>query len=270
LIKSIAILVLTLVAARNIPGLLELTLFRRLNLQTGTAFAYTTSIRYFILLIGIMLSFGTVGISWSKVQWIAAAITLGVGFGLQEVFANFVAGLILLFERPIRFGDYVTIGDLSGQVTQIRMRATTIRDFSNRELVVPNKEFITKELLNWTLTDSVIRLEIPVGIAYGSDTEKARQVLEQVAEREPAILSAPPAKGVFLGFGSSSLDFELRGYIRGVEDHINVRSRLHFAIDAAFREAGIEIAFPQSDLHIRSLPEGGLLVKNSPGEDSSD
>ena len=139
-------------------------------------------------------------------------------------------------------------------VTDIRIRATTIRDFSNKELIVPNKEFITGQLINWTLTDSVIRVELPVGIAYGSDTELARELLEKVGIECQYSLKDPKPSAVFLGFGASSLDFELRVHIQGADDLVAARSGLHFAIDRAFRSAGIEIAFPQTDIHIRSIP----------------
>ena len=254
LASALLTLLLTLVAARNIPGLLEVTLLQRLSLKPGGSYAITTTARYVIVLIGIVLAFGMVGITWGKVHWIAAAVTVGIGFGLQEVIANFVAGLILLFERPIRLGDYITIANVSGVVTDIPIRATTIRDFSNRELIVPNKEFITGQLVNWTLSDPVIRLEIPVGIAYGANTELAKELLEKVGDENPHILKEPPPTALFRGFGASSLDFELRVHIRGAEDMAVAQSQLHFRIDQEFRKAGIEIAFPQTDIHIRSLP----------------
>ena len=258
LLLAIATAFLTYFAARNIPGLLEITLLQRLKLKPGGSYAVTTVVRYLIVLIGLITAFAYLDITWGKVQWIAAAITLGIGFGLQEVVANFVAGLILLFERPIRLGDYVTVGGVNGTVTQIRMRATTIRDRGNRELLVPNKEFITGQLVNWTLTDLVIRVEVPVGIAYGSDTALAKRLLREVGEAHESVLKDPPPVVVFSAFGASSLDFELRVFISGAADLVVVSSDLHFAVDKAFREAGIEIAFPQQDLHLRSVPDGLL------------
>jgi potassium efflux system protein len=181
-----------------------------------------------------------------------------LGFGLQEIFANFVAGIILLFERPIRLGDVVTVGDISGKVTQIRIRATTIQQFNNRELLVPNKEFITSQLVNWTLKDSILRFEIPVGIAYGSDTKKAASVLQKILSEHPDVMDEPKPDVLFVNFGNSTLDFNVRGFVASVEHFVTAKSDLHYLIDDAFREAGIEIAFPQQDLHIRSLPEGGF------------
>ncbi|MGJ8695586.1 MAG: mechanosensitive ion channel domain-containing protein [Verrucomicrobiaceae bacterium] len=255
LLGSLVILFLTYIAARNIPGLLELGLLNRLKLEPGGNYAITTVLRYLIVVIGLVVALDKIGITWSSVQWLAAAITLGIGFGLQEIFANFVAGIILLFERPIRLGDVVTVGDVSGKVTQIKIRATTIQQFDNRELVVPNKEFITGQLVNWTLKDSILRFEVNVGIAYGSDTEKAKSILFEIAKNHPQVLMDPSPQVLFTAFGASSLDFQLRGYVPNVEVLISSQSELHFLIDEAFREAEIEIAFPQTDIHIRSMPK---------------
>lgn len=256
LLLTVVFFALTFIAARNIPGLLSLTLFSRINLGPGGNFALTTTVRYLIVLVGVVLALSQIGITWGKVQWLAAAITLGIGFGLQEIFANFVAGIILLFERPIRLGDVVTVRDISGRVTQIKIRATTIQQFNNRELLVPNKEFITSQLVNWTLKDSVLRFEVNVGIAYGSDTGKATEVLEGILRDHPNVLDEPKPDVLFVSFGNSTLDFVVRGFVANVDHLISAQSELHYQIDQAFREAGIEIAFPQQDIHVRSLPEG--------------
>ncbi len=252
LLFAVLTLVLTFVAANNIPGLIALVFSRHLKMDAGSSFAITATIRYLIMFIGILISFAWIDVTWGKVQWLAAAVTVGIGFGLQEIFANFVAGLILLFEKPIRIGDTVTVGDVSGKVTQIRIRATTIRQFNERELIVPNKEFITGQLVNWTLSDSVLRAEVQVGIAYGSDTHKARKILLDVAASELAILAEPAPVVLFTSFGDSTLNFELRAHVGRVEDLVRTESQLYFRIDECFREAGIEIAFPQTDIHIRS------------------
>ena len=262
LILTIVFFILTFVVARNVPGVLSLAVFSRINLGPGGNFALTTTVRYLIVFSGIILALGQIGITWGKVQWLAAAVSLGIGFGLQEIFANFVAGIILLFERPIRLGDIVTVGDISGSVTQIRIRATTIRQFNNRELLVPNKEFITSQLVNWTLNDSILRLEIPVGIAYGSDTEKAKDILDQVLKDHPLTMDDPGPVVFFMGFGNSTLDFEARAFVSSAEHLLTTKSELHYKIDNAFREAGIEIAFPQQDIHVRTVPEGMKLTKD--------
>lgn len=256
LFLAVVIVFLTFIAARNVPGLLELAVFRHMNLAPGSSFAFTTTIRYLIVVVGIVMAFGKIGIEWGKVQWIAAAVTLGIGFGLQEIFANFVAGLIILFERPIRLGDIVTIAGVDGKVTQIRIRATTVRQFNGRELIVPNKEFITGQFVNWTLSDSVLRVDVPVGIAYGSQTEKAKELLLEAARADARVLKDPEPMVLFDNFGDSSLVFVLRAHIAGIEHLLATKTDLHFAVEKAFQEAGIEMAFPQTDIHIRSMPEG--------------
>jgi potassium efflux system protein len=248
----IAAAVLALV--RNLPGLLEVSLFQRL--PAGERYAYATIVKYAVTIAGLALAFDTLGVGWSSIQWLVAAVGLGLGFGLQEIFANFVSGLIILFERPIRVGDTVTVGEVSGTVSKIRIRATWITSFDRKELVVPNKEFVTNRLVNWSLTDAVLRVDIPVGIAYGSDTELALRVLRRVAEENEHVLADPPPQALFLGFGDSALSFELRVFSPDVAHFQSIRHQLHLAVDRAFREAGIEIAFPQRDLHLRTLPQG--------------
>ncbi len=255
LLFSFIIFILTYIAASNIPGLLEITVLDNLNIKSGAAFALTTTVRYLIVLFGIIWAFGNIGVTWSSIQWIAAAVTLGIGFGLQEVFANFVAGLILLYERPIRLGDVVTVGEVSGRVTKIKIRATTVHQFNNHELIVPNKEFITGQLINWTLSDNIIRSEVLVGIAYGSDTQLAKKILLKVAQDHPKVLKTHKPDVLFTAFGSSSLDFKLRCFVAGYDDLIPTQSELHFQVNDAFAEAGIEISFPQQDLHIKSVEE---------------
>jgi len=244
---------LTVIVTRNVPGLLEIIVLRRLPLDRGVRFAITTLFRYTLAVIGTMLAFSKIGIGWSKVQWLVAAMTVGLGFGLQEIFANFVSGLIILFEQPIRVDDVVTISDVTGKVAKIRIRATTIRRWDQRELIVPNKEFITGRLINWTLSDNVLRREFLVGIAYGSDTAKAERILYEVARANPLVLEEPEPKVIFKAFGDNSLEFELRVYIAGIDNYVPVWHSINCAIDQAFRKAGIEIAFPQHDLHIRSV-----------------
>jgi potassium efflux system protein len=193
-------------------------------------------------------------LQWSQIQWLATALTFGLAFGLQEMFANFVAGLIILLERPIRVGDVVTVDDITGVVSKIRIRATSITNWDRKEYVVPNKEFITGRLLNWTLSDQVNRIVIKVGVAYGSDTERARELLLKAAHEHPLVLDDPPSLATFEGFGDNSLDLVLRTYLASMENRLEVIHQLHTAIDQSFRQAGIEIAFPQRDLHIRSVP----------------
>ncbi len=251
----------TSIAAKNLPALLELSLLQRLPLDSGSRYAVSTIVRYFILLLGVSAVSGALGIGWQKIQWLAAALTFGLAFGLQEIFANFVSGLIILIERPIRVGDIVTVGGTEGRVTQLRMRATTILDWDRREYLVPNKEFITGSIINWTLSDPVTRLTIPVGIAYGSDTEKARRLMLKTATDHPLVLRDPEASAIFRSFGDSSLNFELRVFLGNRDLWPRVIDQLHSEIDKAFRNANIEIAFPQRDLHIRSAEGLNQIAK---------
>jgi potassium efflux system protein len=254
LLLALLVVAATIALARNLPGLMEISMFRHLRSSAGERYAYATIGKYTVTLVGVAAALQLVGVGWSNIQWLLAAVGIGLGFGLQEIFANFISGLIILFERPIRVGDTLTVGDISGTVSKIRIRATWITGFDRKELVVPNKEFITSRLVNWSLSDAVLRVEIPVGIAYGSDTERAQRVLEDVARRNPHVLEEPPPHAVFRGFGDSCLEFELRAFSPDVSHYLKIVHELHMEIDRAFRAEGIEIAFPQRDLHVRSLP----------------
>jgi potassium efflux system protein len=243
----------TLIAAKNIPGLLEMAVLQHLPLEAGTRYAATTVSRYLITIIGVLFVCNSVGLGWSKVQWLVAAISVGLGFGLQEIFANFVSGLIILFERPIRVGDVITIADVSGVVARIRMRATTIVDGDRKELIIPNKDVITGKVLNWTLSDQVNRIQIVIGIAYGSDTKLAADLLHDAARNHPNVLRDPPPMVTFEAFGESSMKFVLRCFLPNLESRQHAVHELNMEIDRMFREHGIEIAFPQHDIHVRTM-----------------
>jgi potassium efflux system protein len=252
----------TVILATNGPNVIEMVLLTRLPIDAGARFAIAALSRYLIIVTGLILSFQSLGIGWNKVQWLAAAITVGLGFGLQEIFANFVSGLIILFERPVRIGDVVTVGGVDGKITRIQMRATTLTDWNRRELIVPNKDLITGRIVNWTLSDPVTRVDIAVGIAYGSDTQLARNLLLEVAKASPHVLATPGPVAIFRSFGESSLDFELRVHIPNRDIWPQMIDDLHTRIDNAFREAGIEIAFPQRDIHVRSVVDGLPVTRN--------
>jgi potassium-dependent mechanosensitive channel len=245
--------VMTIVAAANLPGLIEMLVLQRLPLDNGVRYAIFAVVRYAIAVLGLAVAGDAVGIGWPKLQWLAAAISFGLGFGLQEIFANFVSGLIVLFERPVRIGDTVTVGDVTGVVSRIRMRATTIVDGDRKELLVPNKEFITARLVNWTLSDSVIRLVIPLGLTYGSDPQQAQRLLLRLASEQHTVLKNPPVKAVFVGFGEKTINFELRVFVGNVEALMPTRHQLNMAIERAFRAAGIDIAIPQRETQNRTV-----------------
>lgn len=254
-VVALLIGIATFIAVQNVPGLLEFAVLQRLPLVAGERYAVKTIFGYGLVLVGFLWAVSTIGLGWSQVQWLVAAVGLGLGFGMQEIFANFIAGLIILFEQPIRVGDTVTVGDTSGRVSKIRIRATWITAFNRQELIVPNKEFVTGRLINWTLSDQVLRIEVPVGIAYGSDTKKARQLLYEVAEKNELVMKDPAPEVYFHGFGDNSLSFELRVYSPDIDSFLRIKDQMHEAVDAAFRKAKIEIAFPQRDVHIRHIKD---------------
>jgi potassium efflux system protein len=255
LVGSIILLILTAIAVRNIPGLLEIALLQRLPLDAALRFAITSVTRYVLIITGVAWALTMIGFGWNKIQWLAAGISVGLGFGLQEVFANFVSGLVVLFERPLRKGDIVTVGDVTGVVIDIRTRATTIQDWDRKELIVPNKELITNRLLNWTLNDKISRLVIQVGVAYGSNIALVRETLLEIAQLHSHVLDDPEPTVTFDLFGASTLNFTLRVYLQGLEERLAVTHDLHHAIHDRFHALGIEIAFPQQDVHIKSMPE---------------
>jgi potassium efflux system protein len=232
---------------------------RGLEIHHGTRVAIVTLCQYALIAVGLFFFFGALNVDWARFGWIAAALSVGLGFGLQEVVANFVCGLILLFERPVRVGDVVTVEGTTGKVSKIRMRATTIINWERQELVVPNKSFITGAILNWTLSNSVNRIIVAVGVAYGSDTEKARQLLLEVAADHPVVLEDPAPLASFEGFADSALTLQLRAYLPDTDNRLSIITQLHAEIDKRFAEAGIEIAFPQRDLHLRSVDPGITL-----------
>ncbi len=256
LLLAVAVVILMLVAVRNLPGLLEISILQPLSLEPGNRYAAIMISRYTIIAVGFFIALNMLGIGWSDVQWLVAAMGVGLGFGLKEIFANFFSGLILLFERPIRIGDTVTIDGLSGTVTRIRIRATTVTDWDNKEQIIPNQNFLVNPLINWTLSDPITRVVFSVGIAYGSDTEKALQVMTDVVQAHPEVLDEPPPTVFFVGFGESSLDFEVRVFVRDRLRRMPLRHDLHMAMNKALAESGIEIPFPQRDLHLRSIAPG--------------
>lgn len=236
---------------RNLPGFLEVMVLRRLDLDAGTRNAMTTLAKYVVASVGAIVLFRNLGVDWSQFGWIAAALSVGLGFGLQEVVANFISGIILLFERPIRVGDIVTIDGIDGVVSRIQIRATTITNWDRKEFVVPNKQFVTGTLMNWTLSNKINRIVVVVGVAYGTDTERALQILSEVAGEHPLIMDDPAPLVSFEEFGDSALRLVLRCYLPDLDNRLTTISDLHTMIDRRYREAGIEIAFPQLDVHLR-------------------
>lgn len=255
LIEAGVMIVLTWIATRNLPGLLEVGILRRFHVDAATRYATTSITRYLIAFTGVILGLSLLGLRWANLQWLAAGFSVGLGFGLQEIFANFISGLIVLFERPFRIGDIVSIGNVEGTVARIRTRATTIVDWDNKEVVVPNKSFITDRLVNWTLSDSTTRVVIKIGIAYRNDPRAAQKILLDVAASHPQVLRDPAPACPMTGFGDSSQNFELRFYVGETGQRVSVQSELQFRIVEACRKNDIEVAFPQRDIWIRNAQE---------------
>jgi potassium efflux system protein len=196
------------------------------------------------------------GGTWSQVQWLVAALGVGLGFGLQEIFANMVSGIILLFERPIRVGDTVTVGHVTGRVSRIQMRATHIVDLDRKELVVPNKTFITDQLINWTLSDTVTRIVVPVNVAYGTDIQLVEKLFMDVIQATEHVLDDPEPSVLFNGFGDSCLHFDIQVFVHDMIERLSVTHQLHTNIYKTLQAHNIHMPYPQREVHIKSIAEG--------------
>lgn len=256
LLVALVIVGITYVLVRNISGILEVLIFSRVKLSQGTPYTITTLLTYVLVAVGGAWAFATLGMSWSKLQWLFAALSVGLGFGMQEIFANFVSGIILLFERPIRVGDTVTINGVSGTVAKIRIRAITLIDFDRKEVIVPNKSFVTGQVINWALSNTMTRLVINVGVAYGSNLELVKKLLLQAANEQTTVLKDPEPRAYFLSFGASTLDHELRVYVAQLAERTNTIDALNRRINELFAENNIDIAFNQLDVFIKNNDTG--------------
>ena len=231
---------------------LQEDVFPRVKMARGVPQAITKLTTYGLIALAVVAAISASGLDLSRLALFAGALSLGIGFGLQNIVNNFVSGLILIFERPIEAGDTVELGTLMGRVTRIGIRSSTVRTFDGAEVIVPNADLISKEVINWTLSDSYKRLIIPVGVAYGTDPRTVLNLLVDVAREDPDVLSFPEPYALFNQFGDSSLNFELRCWCP-FDSGLGTVSRLNVAINDALAEAGIEIPFPQRDLHLRSV-----------------
>ncbi|EMM0379497.1 miniconductance mechanosensitive channel MscM [Pluralibacter gergoviae] len=250
---AILVFIITLQLVRNLPALLELAVLQHISLTPGTGYAITTITKYLLMLIGGLVGFSMIGIEWAKLQWLVAALGVGLGFGLQEIFANFISGLIILFEKPIRIGDTVTIRDLTGSITKINTRATTISDWDRKEIIVPNKAFITEQFINWSLSDSVTRVVLTVPAPTDADTEEVTQILVTAAERCSLVLDNPAPEAFLVDLQQGIQLFELRIYAAEMGHRMPLRHELHQLILAGFREHGIEMPFPPFQMRLESL-----------------
>jgi len=241
---------------------LENNWLKMTTMGQGARDAMVTILGYIMFLIAILAGLSAAGFDFSNIAIIAGALSVGIGFGLQNIVNNFVSGLILLFERPIRKGDWIVVGGTEGVVKDIQIRSTRIQTFDRSDVIVPNSELISNQVTNWVLSSKSGRAIIPVGVSYGTDTEKVRDILMAIAEDNDNVAKTgfvPKPVVLFREFGDSSLNFELRVFLHNVDSRLSIVSDINFAIDKAFREEGIEIPFPQRDLHVKSLPDN--LIK---------
>ena len=226
-------------------------------MDSGAREALLTIIGYVGFVVAAIFGLSVAGFSFGNLAVIAGALSLGIGFGLQNIVNNFVSGIILLFERPIKTGDWIVTGSTEGYVKKIRVRSTEIQTFDRSDVIVPNSNLISAPVTNWTLRDQYGRIIVRVGVAYGSDVELVRDVLKEIATKHDEILQnhpLMPIKVFFRAFGDSTLNFELRCFIHDISGMMDILSKLHFDIDKQFRLKGIEIAYPQRDLHIKQMP----------------
>ncbi len=250
---AILVLIITTQLVRNLPALLELAILQHLDLTPGTGYAITTITKYLLMLVGGLVGFSMIGIEWSKLQWLVAALGVGLGFGLQEIFANFISGLIILFEKPIRIGDTVTIRDLTGSVTRINTRATTISDWDRKEIIVPNKAFITEQFINWSLSDSVTRVVLTVPAPVDADTEEVTKILIAAAHRCSLVIDTPAPEAFLVDLQQGIQIFELRIFAAEMGHRMPLRHEMHQLILAGFREHGIEMPFPPFQMRLESI-----------------
>ncbi|WMQ74507.1 MAG: Miniconductance mechanosensitive channel MscM [Sodalis sp.] len=265
---AILVFIITTQMVRNLPALLELALLQHLDLTPGTGYAITTLTKYGLMLLGGIIGFSMIGIEWSKLQWLVAALGVGLGFGLQEIFANFISGLMILFEKPIRIGDTVTIRNMTGNITRINTRATTITDWDRKEIIVPNKAFITEQFVNWSLSDTVTRVVLNVPAPAGANIEQVAHILVQSARRCPLVLELPAPEAFLVDLQQGLPLFELRMHAAEMGHRMPLRHQVHALILESYREHGIELPFPPFQLRkdqIKADDAPGSLINPESG-----
>jgi potassium efflux system protein len=254
-IAAIGVVYFAFMLSRLARKLLINRVLTRKRIEKGVIISISGLLHYAVLLIGFLFALMVMGFDLTKITIILSALGVGIGFGMQTIANNFISGLILLVERPIRVGDYIELGGNWAEIKRIGLRATNVTTFDNADVIVPNSELVTNQVTNWTLSSRIVRVIIPVGVAYGSDIAAVVENLLACAADNPKVMGAPAPQVLFLRFGESSLDYELRVWVRDANERLAVTSELHGAIYRRFLDANIEIAFPQRDLHLRSVDE---------------
>jgi small-conductance mechanosensitive channel len=248
----LSVLAIAILASRLIASAVAGRVARRFEVDAGTEFAVRRLVQYALTVAGVVFAFQFLGVDFSTLAVFFGFLSVGIGFGLQNVTSNFVSGLILLFERPIQVGDFVTVGDIEGDVLRINMRSTTVRSVRNISIIVPNSSFVSNEVINWSHGESRVALWVDVGVSYGSDLEAVVGALADVAEEHPEVLSAPPPEVRLVDFGDSSWNMRLIAWIADPHTNRRLTSELNMAIVQKFRERGVEIPFPQRDVHFKN------------------
>lgn len=234
-------------------------ILKRFKVDEGTSYTLSRISQYIIITIGVLISFNFVGINLSSLTVIFGLLSVGIGFGLQNITSNFISGLIILFERPIGVGDRVVVSDIEGDVTEINIRSTMVRTVNNIYIIVPNSEFVSKDVINYSHGDPSYRLDVDVGVSYGSDLDVVLKALKEVADENKSVMEDPEPEVHLIEFGESSWNMQLRAWIPDVKHYPKVRNELNQSIIRTFRKYDVQIPFPQRDLHMRSsvkLPIG--------------
>lgn len=271
LLKVAVFLILLGLAASFLLHLLQRRVLKHTPLAPAQQYAAAKVVSYLIFALGLVIGLESLGVNLNSLVVVGGALGLGVGLGLQNVVANFVAGLILLFEQPIRIGDRIEIGDTYGDVIDIRGRSTWVRTNDNVVIIVPNSDFITNKVTNLTVNDPRVRIAVPVGVGYTSQPPAVREILLRIAAEHPAVLKDPPPMVIFNDFGDNSLNFVLRVWTETmVQFPATLKSDLYFSIFQAFTDAGIEMPFPQRDLHLRSIDPEALAGLRASGREAGD
>jgi potassium efflux system protein len=258
----LATIVVTMSLVRDLPGIINIVILRRFPIDRSARYALVALGRYLIVVTGIIVALACLRIRWNDVQWLAAAVTVGLGFGLQEIFANFVSGLILLAERPVRIGDLVTIDGISGRVTRIAARATTLLDFDNKDVIIPNKQLITGKIVNWTLQESSVRVTVRISVEADADLDSAVTGLREAAAGSAGVIANPGPEVLLVGFSAGSADIDVSIYVARPGDLQPARHDLVGRSKRILAERGIAIAIPQMDVHVRGT--GSSVASASP------
>ena len=269
-LTAVLVFVVILIVTRWIQRSLEERIFPQTSLDVGVRHSLKAAVGYVGLLIAGITAVSALGLDLTSLTIVAGALSVGIGFGLQSIASNFVSGMILLLERPIKVGDWIVVGEHQGFVRRIAVRATEIETFQRANVIIPNSEILSTAVKNLTHRDRGGRIDIPVGVAYGSDVAKVKETLLKVARAHPNAVRKPPPAALLMNFGDSSLDFELRVHVEPIERYWTIWSDLHYAIEDAFRDADITIPFPQRDLHLKDLDRIKGIIPGAGGATPED